>query len=66
MILVVLMMLGRRWSLSDAQTFDETNIIPMERIAIDVELCGQYMELRRKEVKMRHAITIAEVASLPS
>ncbi|KAG8721487.1 hypothetical protein FRC08_012620 [Ceratobasidium sp. 394] len=58
----------RRWSLSDAPapggsstiSFKQT-LAEVERMHTDVELCGQYLSLRDKEVKLRHAITIAQI-----
>ncbi|KAG9103151.1 hypothetical protein FRC06_000099 [Ceratobasidium sp. 370] len=58
----------RRWSLSDARAPDELStvsheqrLVEVERMQTDVELCGQYLALRDKEVKLRHAITIAQI-----
>ncbi|QRV87616.1 reovirus sigma C capsid domain protein [Ceratobasidium sp. AG-Ba] len=51
----------RSYSLSDIHALDEPSCLCVERMRTDVDLCGQYLELRDKEVKMRHAITIAQI-----
>ncbi|CAE6523048.1 unnamed protein product [Rhizoctonia solani] len=54
----------RRSSLSDIYTIqvEDPNVHErLERLEVDVALCGQFFELRDKEAKMRHAISIAEV-----
>ncbi|KAG8796763.1 hypothetical protein FRC12_000013 [Ceratobasidium sp. 428] len=58
----------RRWSLSDSQAPDRWGHKPREqmraeikRMHTDVELCGQYVALRDREVKLRHAVTIAQI-----
>jgi hypothetical protein len=65
--IIQLKMLVRRRSLGDLRVLRESDYMPVERMHTDVELCGQYLELRDKEVKMRHAITIAEASyTLPN
>ncbi|CAE6519259.1 unnamed protein product [Rhizoctonia solani] len=54
----------RRSSLSDVHSIQVEDIDVrerLERLDVDVTLCGQFLELRDKEAKMRHAISIAEV-----
>ncbi|CEL59522.1 Protein STB6 OS=Saccharomyces cerevisiae (strain ATCC 204508 / S288c) GN=STB6 PE=1 SV=1 [Rhizoctonia solani AG-1 IB] len=54
----------RRSSLSDIHAIYIEDIDARERLGrleVDVALCGQFLELRDKETKMRHAISIAEV-----
>ncbi|KAG9127592.1 hypothetical protein FRC07_011910 [Ceratobasidium sp. 392] len=57
----------RRWSLSDGQTLDwlshksrEQIHAEVKRMHTDIELCTQYLALRDKELKLKHAITIAQ------
>ncbi|CAE6454354.1 unnamed protein product [Rhizoctonia solani] len=54
----------RRSSLSDVHSIQIEDIgvrERLERLEVDVALCGQFLELRDKETKMRYAISIAEV-----
>ncbi|GAB1520088.1 hypothetical protein RhiTH_003161 [Rhizoctonia solani] len=54
----------RRSSVSDIDAIEAEDIDArsrLERLEIDVALCGQFLELRDKEAKMRHAISIAQV-----
>ncbi|CAE6455612.1 unnamed protein product [Rhizoctonia solani] len=54
----------RRSSMTDIHTIQAEDIDirgRLERLEVDVALCGQFLELRDKETKMRHAISIAEV-----
>ncbi|KAF8709069.1 sin3 complex subunit, partial [Rhizoctonia solani] len=54
----------RRSSVSDLDAIEAEDIDArsrLERLEIDVALCGQFLELRDKEAKMRHAISIAQV-----
>ncbi|CAE6512330.1 unnamed protein product [Rhizoctonia solani] len=53
-----------RSSMTDIHTIQAEDIDirgRLERLEVDVALCGQFLELRDKETKMRHAISIAEV-----
>ena len=62
---MLLTLLGRRSSLSDISVVQVEDIDVrqrLERLEVDVDLCGQFLELRDKEAKMRHAISIAEVS----
>jgi hypothetical protein len=59
---VLLILLGRRASLNDIHALNEKDLIPLERMRTDVELCGEFLELLDREAKMRHAITIAEAS----
>ncbi|KAH7343828.1 hypothetical protein B0J17DRAFT_644135 [Rhizoctonia solani] len=54
----------RRSSMTDIHTIQAEDIDirgRLERLEVDVALCGQFLELRDKETKMRYAISIAEV-----
>ncbi|CAE6391911.1 unnamed protein product [Rhizoctonia solani] len=54
----------RRSSLSDIHTIQFENVDVrerLERLEVDVALCGRILELRDKEAKMRHAVSIAKV-----
>jgi hypothetical protein len=64
---------GRRRSFHDLETFKEVQVLSLERMVIDVEICGQLLiALRREEhlenvaacVKVRCQVTLRWIINL--
>ncbi|KAI0352939.1 hypothetical protein OH77DRAFT_1459472 [Trametes cingulata] len=47
---------GRRWSFDDAPDFADSRVLPVERMRIDVELCGQLLVMRRREEHLANVL----------
>lgn len=46
----------RRRSFDDAPDFADSHILPVERMRIDVELCGQLLVMRRREAHLANVV----------
>ena len=66
-------MAGRRRSFHDLETFEGVQVLSLERMVIDVEICGQLLiALRREEhlgnvaacIKVRCQVTLREMIDL--
>lgn len=53
----------RRRSFGDAARFRAGGVLPIERMKIDVELCGQLLIMRRREDHLRNVVSCLEVCS---
>lgn len=52
---------GRRRSFDDAVNLVDTRVLPIERMRIDVDLCGQLLVMRRREAHLANVVACLQV-----
>jgi hypothetical protein len=58
---LLIYLIFRRRSFNGLGSFKEIRILPLERMRIDVELCGQMLIMRRRETHLQNVITCLKV-----
>ncbi|KIJ56680.1 hypothetical protein M422DRAFT_22838 [Sphaerobolus stellatus SS14] len=50
----------RRHSMDDLSKLRDTEVLPVDRMKIDVGLCGQYLIMHRREIHLQNIITLLD------